>query len=160
MYYDSTISNADFASTGCVSCREPVLMPLYFPTANGASYNGGRRDIHHRIGKSFAPGSFYWRHEEWRTRQSLNASICLSKSSRSGVSVSSRNALLGWMSARVRVEPRFFPPELVVAVKAIACELPAKLDLPSPAYSCRTSALRSSLRASWPRFLGRRSGGG
>ena len=38
--------------------------------------------------------------------------------------------MLGSMSARVRVEPRFFPPELVVAVKAIACELPAKLDLP------------------------------
>lgn len=48
----------------------------------------------------------------------------------SGVSGSSRNACLGWTSARARVGARFSPPELVVAVKAIACELPARLGLP------------------------------
>ena len=34
------------------------------------------------------------------------------------------------MSARVRAGARFSPPELVVAVKAIACELPSRLGLP------------------------------
>ncbi|HVD01420.1 MAG TPA: IS630 family transposase [Candidatus Dormibacteraeota bacterium] len=33
-------------------------------------------------------------------------------------------------SGRARVAPRFSPPELVVAVKAIACELPSRLGLP------------------------------
>jgi hypothetical protein len=34
------------------------------------------------------------------------------------------------MSARVPAEARFFPPEVVVAVKVIACELPSRLGLP------------------------------
>ncbi len=33
-------------------------------------------------------------------------------------------------SGSARAATRFFPPELVVAVKAIACELPAQLGLP------------------------------
>ena len=42
-----------------------------------------------------------------------------------------RAALGGPGGARpVRPEPAFFPPELVIAVKAIACELPAQLGLP------------------------------
>ena len=36
----------------------------------------------------------------------------------------------GWKSDPGRAAPRFFPPEVVVQVKAIACELPAKLGLP------------------------------
>lgn len=35
-----------------------------------------------------------------------------------------------WRSDRVRADPRFFPPELIVQIKAIACELPATLGLP------------------------------
>ncbi len=39
-------------------------------------------------------------------------------------------ACLGSKSAIARAVARFFPPELVVAVKAIACELPSQLGLP------------------------------
>ena len=35
-----------------------------------------------------------------------------------------------WRSDRARGDPRFFPPELVVQIKALACELPATLGLP------------------------------
>ncbi|MGH7899746.1 MAG: IS630 family transposase [Candidatus Binatia bacterium] len=35
-----------------------------------------------------------------------------------------------WRSDRARDDPRFFPPELIVQIKAIACELPATLGLP------------------------------
>ena len=38
-----------------------------------------------------------------------------------------RTPAAGWRSARARADPRFFPPELVVQVKALACELPATL---------------------------------
>ena len=35
-----------------------------------------------------------------------------------------------WRNARARAGPGFPPPELVVQIKAIACELPATLSLP------------------------------
>ncbi len=50
--------------------------------------------------------------------------------SAAGVNASSRSA---YPASRSAIEPagaRFSPPELVVAVKAIACELPAQLGLP------------------------------
>ncbi len=40
------------------------------------------------------------------------------------------NAWAVWRSDRARGDPRFFPPELIVQIKAIACELPATLGLP------------------------------
>jgi hypothetical protein len=40
------------------------------------------------------------------------------------------NAYLGWRSAPARVAPGLFPPEVVVQVKALACELPATLGVP------------------------------
>ena len=36
----------------------------------------------------------------------------------------------GWKNDPGRAAPRFFPPEVVVQVKAIACELPARRGLP------------------------------
>jgi hypothetical protein len=47
-----------------------------------------------------------------------------------GASGSSTNASAGWRSDRARADPRFFPPELIVQIKAIACELPATLGVP------------------------------
>src|SRR6202161_3826794 len=41
----------------------------------------------------------------------------------------------GWKNGIVRVAPGLFPPELVVQVKALACELPAKYDLPLSRWS-------------------------
>ena len=45
---------------------------------------------------------------------------------------------------------RFFPPELVIAVKAIACELPAQLRLPLYRLQVPNIRPRSSTAASWP----------
>jgi DDE superfamily endonuclease len=42
----------------------------------------------------------------------------------------------GWKSKHVRVVPGLFPPDLVVQVKAWACELPATHDLPLSRWSC------------------------
>jgi hypothetical protein len=50
--------------------------------------------------------------------------------SASGEKDSSWNDCRAWRSAHARAGPRFFPPEIVVQVKAIACELPATLGLP------------------------------
>ncbi len=48
----------------------------------------------------------------------------------SGANASFTNAWPGWRSDRARAAPRSFPPEVVVQVKALACELPATRGLP------------------------------
>jgi hypothetical protein len=40
------------------------------------------------------------------------------------------NACPASMSVHARAVPEFFPPEVVVQVKALACELPATLGVP------------------------------
>jgi len=47
-----------------------------------------------------------------------------------GANVSFANACQAWRSNQGRAAPRFFPPEVAVQVKAIACELPRTLGLP------------------------------
>lgn len=51
-------------------------------------------------------------------------------SSVSGANASFTKACQAWRSDHGRDAPRFFPPEVVVQVKAIACELPSALGLP------------------------------
>jgi DDE superfamily endonuclease len=57
------------------------------------------------------------------------------KWSRFGASAFSLSASPAWKSGLVRVAPGLFPPELVVQVKALACELPAKYDRPLSRWS-------------------------
>jgi len=52
------------------------------------------------------------------------------RSCRSGASDSSSNVSPGSKNDPGEVAPRFFPPEVTVEVKAIACELPKRLGLP------------------------------
>jgi hypothetical protein len=47
-----------------------------------------------------------------------------------GANASFINACLAWRSDPGRDAPRFFPPEVVVQIKAVACELPSTLGLP------------------------------
>ncbi len=55
--------------------------------------------------------------------------------SRFGASASLPTASQDWKNGIVRVAPGLFPPELVVQVKALACELPAKYGLPLSRWS-------------------------
>ena len=57
------------------------------------------------------------------------------RSSASGVNVSLSNACRASTSAPGPVAPGFFPPEVVVQVKALACELPATRGLPLSRFS-------------------------
>ena len=68
-----------------------------------------------------------------------------------GANASSKQRFAGPGGARLGPDgPRLFPPELVIAVKAIACELPANSACPSPASRFPTSRPRSSTADSWP----------
>src|SRR5579863_5317217 len=52
-----------------------------------------------------------------------------------GASAFLRTASQGWKNMLVRVVPGLFPPDLVVQVKALACELPAQYGLPLSRWS-------------------------
>lgn len=52
-----------------------------------------------------------------------------------GENVSSNSVSPVWRNVPVRGDPGDFPPELVVQVKALACELPASRDLPLSRWS-------------------------
>src|SRR5436309_15237987 len=52
------------------------------------------------------------------------------KSCRSGGSVSLKSVSPGWRIKHARGGPGLFPPEVVVTVKALACELPARAERP------------------------------
>jgi hypothetical protein len=57
------------------------------------------------------------------------------KLSANGESVFSKNAWPVWRIAPAAAGPAFFPPEVVLQVKAIACELPSKWGLPFSRFS-------------------------
>lgn len=57
------------------------------------------------------------------------------RSSANGASASSATGSAGWKNFLARVAPGFFPPELVVQVKALACELPRQKALPLSRWS-------------------------
>jgi len=61
--------------------------------------------------------------------------IPAAKSSANGASAFLKNGWLAWKSALDRVGPGLFPPELVVQVKALACELPAIHRVPLSRWS-------------------------
>ena len=57
------------------------------------------------------------------------------KSSANGANASSNSAWPAWRNARGRAAPGVFPPELIVQVKALACELPARHQVPLSRWS-------------------------
>src|SRR3974377_2314110 len=67
--------------------------------------------------------------------KSLNGWTRAGRPSACGANGSSRNAWLGSKNVPDRVAPGAFPPELVVQVKALACELPAQHDAPLSRWS-------------------------
>jgi hypothetical protein len=67
--------------------------------------------------------------------KSLAAWIPGAKSSASGANAFLKNAWGVWKNVPGRVAPGLFPPELVVQVKALACELPATHHLPLSRWS-------------------------
>lgn len=67
--------------------------------------------------------------------KSLDLWIRDGKSLASGGNASLKNAWRDWRNVPDRVAPGLFPPELIVQVKALACELPAKHQVPLSRWS-------------------------
>jgi hypothetical protein len=67
--------------------------------------------------------------------KSPNGWIPVARSLANGANVFLRNAWPDWKNVPDRVGPGLFPPELIVQVKALACELPAQHHLPLSRWS-------------------------
>jgi hypothetical protein len=86
-----------------------------------------------------------------RIRKLVNALICHAKLSASGVNDFLNTA---WPVSKIiqgRVGPVIFPPEIVMEVKALACELPSERNLPFSRFShaeIAREAVRSGIVAS------------
>jgi len=78
--------------------------------------------------------------------RSLAVSIRPAKLSGCGAKGFSKSVSKAWMSSLARVAPGFFPPEVVLQVKALACELPAKFGVPLSRWS--TEDLAAQVRQS------------
>ena len=97
--------------------------------------NQGREDIHHRILMWYELRSRSMRPRAWRTRKSP---LDWTRHSRSCVSGGNAFSNTDWKALRRATGEAArlaFPPEVVVAIKAFACELPAELDLPLSRFS-------------------------
>src|ERR1039457_201251 len=66
----------------------------------------------------------------WPTTKSPSDWTLAVKSSLCGANASLPIVWQVWKSMLVRVAPGLFPPDLVVQIKALACELPARHGLP------------------------------
>ena len=71
---------------------------------------------------------------------------CLGRSSASGDSGFPANGWRAWKAFLAAAGRGFFPPEVVVEVKALACELPSESDLPFSRFSCADLAREAARR--------------
>src|SRR5207237_5391210 len=81
----------------------------------------------------------------FRMTRSPTASVRAARSSAAGENGSSKNDWEAWKTFPAPADPGFFPPELVVRVKAIACEFPAHVGEPLSRWS--VAELGSHVRA-------------
>jgi len=92
-------------------------------------------NIRCRILRSSAPRLSSWPQRICPTTSLRLDWILDARSSANGANASITSAYAGWKSFPARVAPGLFPPELVVQVKALACELPSQFGLPLSRWS-------------------------
>lgn len=85
--------------------------------------------------RSSAPRLSSWPQQLYPTTSLRLGWIRDAKSSANGANASTWSACAGWKNCPARVAPGLFPPELVVQVKALACELPIQSGLPLSRWS-------------------------
>lgn len=94
------------------------------------SYRPSPENIRHSIAMSCAPKLSSLPLMAFQTKISVSGLICPDRSYQSGASVSLTDAWPVSKKSPDAEDPAFFPPEIVVAVKALACQLPKQLGLP------------------------------
>ena len=87
-------------------------------------------NIRHNIVMSCVPRSFSLLQKDFQIKKSANVLICPDKLSPNGENVFLTNAWPDFRKGHGGEDPALFPPEIIVAVKALACQLPKQLGLP------------------------------
>ena len=93
-------------------------------------YRIQRESIRHRIAKSCEPKSSSLPPRASQTNKLVSGLIYLGRSSPNGANASLTNAWLAFRKSQGAGDRALSPPEIIVAVKALACQLPKDLGLP------------------------------
>jgi hypothetical protein len=117
------------------SCLENVRIASSYPPLNVPGWRLRHVGIRHRIGTLSAPRSCCTQPRAWTTRRSQRAWTHRGRLSVNGASASSGNAWRAWRKDLAPGAQRSFPPSLVVAVKALAGELPYQSEVPLSRWS-------------------------
>jgi hypothetical protein len=99
------------------------------------NYRQSQGSIRHRIVMSCEPRSSSCPPKDTQTKTSEKGLICLDRSSQNGENVSLTNEWPVSRKDRAREDLALFPPEIIIAVKALACQLPKQLGLPFSRFS-------------------------
>ena len=110
-------------------------MTLSCPKMSEQGWMNLRGNIRRRIVMFYAPGSSCTRPRGSRTMSLPHVSIRRVKLYPSGANAFSSNVFRASMNNRVAAPPHAFPPGVVVAVKALACELPHRVGKPLSRFS-------------------------
>src|SRR5207247_4944183 len=105
-------------------CLEKARIKSNSRQSNGRSWSAEQPDIRCHILRCSAPRWFSMRPKVGLMTKSPAAWTPAGRSSANGASAFSKSDWPGWKNAPDRVAPGLFPPELIVQVKALACELP------------------------------------
>src|SRR6266404_313141 len=116
-------------------CPESAHIASTYRMLNERDSRSRLGNIRHRIGTSSAPRSCCTPPRGSTTMRSQPASIRRARLSASGASASSENVYEVWRNARAAGAQRSFPPSLVVAIKALACQLPYESEVPLSRWS-------------------------
>src|SRR6185503_10017094 len=100
------------------------------------SWKGVHADIRHRIPTSCGPRSCSMRPTGWATTRSPHAWTPRDRWYPSGANASTSSACPDLPISPGEDDPPVFPPDVVVAVKALACELPTTADAPLARWHC------------------------
>src|ERR1700682_6381462 len=112
------------------SCQEKAHFLLFSPRWNALRWKLKRASIRHRIVMWSERKSYCSRRKVSPTTSLLRASTRRARLSASGASDSPSRGFLAWSRNLGAGVPPSFPPSVVVQVKALACELPYRLQLP------------------------------
>jgi len=93
-------------------------------------YKLSHENIRHSIVMSCVPRSPSLLLKDFQTNKSVSSLMYHDRSSQNGESASLTNAWQVSRKSHGGGDPAFFPPEIIVAVKALACQLPKQLGLP------------------------------
>lgn len=141
---------------GRYSCQEKAHLRFYCPLMKKLYFKPLHENIRHRIVKSYEQKLFYWLLTVFQIRKLANVLICRGKLFPSGGKGSSTNACPVFRRDRVGAGPALFPPEVVVAVKALTCQLPKELGITKVVFGHEIRLLNKSRQN--PGFVSRSLG--